>query len=110
VKNPLEKLDLKTWPDVLLAIFVLPFTIAFTALFPETSRDFAIPIVLIISGMLFFGLAGKISYYRFRDNTIKGNSNAWFSGWRHSILGNSIALVGVAQVLLGLIFIFMGTR
>lgn len=101
VKNPLEKLELKTWPDVLLAILAIPFLIAFGAIFLETTRSFATPITLIIAGIIFWGLAGKISYYRFHDKSIKGNMNAWFSGWRHSFLGDSIAVIGIALILTG---------
>lgn len=107
MKNPLEKLELKTWPDILLAMVALPFVISFGAMFPISTRSFAVPITLIVAGIVLFGIAGKLSYHRYHDKSTAGNSNTWVAGWRHSFLGNSIATIGISLVVAGAVAIFI---
>lgn len=99
--NPLKSLELKTWPDVMLAISSVPFLIAFSAIFAESTKALAIPIAILLAGVICFGVAGKVAYYRYRNSSIRGNVNAWFSGWRHSLLADSLALVGFLLIVFG---------
>lgn len=101
VDSPLKSIELKTWPDILLAICAVPFIIAFSAMFVDSTKTFAVSVTILVDGLLSFGLGGKIAYYRFRDSEIGGNMNAWFSGWRHSILADTLAILGVLLISLG---------
>jgi hypothetical protein len=102
--NPLKNIELETWPDFLLAIAGLAFIISLTSLLSGSAV--AAPTTLIFSGIFSFGVGGKISYYRFRDSNIKRNKNAWFSGWRHSLLADSFAVIGVVLIIIGLAIIY----
>jgi len=57
-------------------------------------NDLAKAVSMVLGGTVLFGLGGKIAHYKYRDPNIKGNANAWFSGWRHSVLADGLAIVG----------------
>lgn len=60
---------------------------------------------ILFGGFVFLGLGGKIAHYKFRDPKITGNSNAWFSGWRHSFLANIFAIAGISMIFLAIYFL-----
>ena len=99
--NPFKNIQLKDWPDFLLAISGLSFVVSLIALFGGSS--FADEFLLVFGGLVLFGIGGKVAHYRFRDAAIKGNSNAWFPGWRHSVLADSFAAFGVLLIVLAVI-------
>lgn len=110
VENPFKNIQLKDWPDFLLAISGVSFIVSLIALFGGSS--FAAALVLVFGGFVLFGIGGKAAHYRFRDSSIKGNSNAWFSGWRHSLLADSLAGSGVLLIVAAVIWFcvrFVGT-
>ncbi|AUD78734.1 hypothetical protein CW740_05505 [Kangiella profundi] len=106
VDNPLKSLELKTWPDVMLAISSVPFLISFGAMFVDSTKAFAVPITILIAGILCFGIGAKLAYYRYRDSNIEGNINAWFAGWRHSFLADFFAFIGFLLIFLGIIKLY----
>ena len=106
VDNPLKSLELKTWPDILLAVCSIPFLLSFGAMFADSTKNFAIPITLLVSGIMCFGLGGKLAHYRYRDSSVKGNMNAWFSGWKHSLMADGLAALGLALIGLGIYKVF----
>lgn len=85
----------------MLSISGASYVASLIALFGGSS--FTSFFVLIFGGLVLFGVGGKIAHYRFRDATIKGNSNAWFPGWRHSFLADSFAVLGVLLVIISII-------
>lgn len=101
MENPFKNIQLKDWPDFLLAISGVTFVVSLIALFGGSS--FAGLLVLTFGGLVLFGIGGKIAHYRFRDATIQGNSNAWFSGWRHSLLADCFAALGILLVVIAII-------
>lgn len=105
MENPLKSIELKTWPDFLLAVSGMAVMISLTALF--AGSDHALIATILFAGIFLFGIGGKISYYRYRDSSVKGNMNAWFSGWRHSILSDSLAFIGIALIVLSLVLIYL---
>ena len=58
----------------------------------------ALRLSLGFGGLVLFGIGGKAAHYKYRDPSIKGNSNAWFSGWRHSFLADTLAALGLVFV------------
>jgi len=107
VGNPFNNTQLKEWPDFLLAFSGVSFVVSLMAMFSGSS--IGLPCALIFGGLVLFGVGGKVAHYRFRDSGIKGNGNAWFSGWRHSLLADSFAGIGVVLVLLAAFLIYLRT-
>lgn len=104
MENPFKNIQLKDWPDFLLAITGVSFVTSLIALFGDSS--FASLFVLTFGGLALLGIGGKIAHYRFRDPTIKGNSNAWFPGWRHSLLADCFAGLGILLVVVAVILFY----
>lgn len=104
MENPFRNIQLKDWPDFLLAITGFSFVISLIALFGGSA--FAGLFVLAFGGLVLFGIGGKVAHYRFRDATIKGNSNAWFPGWRHSLLADCFAGLGMLLVIVAAIWFY----
>ena len=77
LENPFRNIQLKDWPDFLLAVSGVSFVVSLIAFFGGSSS--AVPFVLVFGGLVLFGIGGKIAHYRFRDGAIKGNSNALVS-------------------------------
>ncbi|WP_440997545.1 hypothetical protein [Arhodomonas sp. SL1] len=98
MENPFKNIELKFWPDFLLAISGLAFVVSVAAMYSGATLARSLSVGFF--GLVLFGIGGKISHHRFRDPNIRENSNAWFSGWRHSMLANLFAAIGVIIVLL----------
>lgn len=96
MENPLKNIELKVWPDFLLAVSAVCLVMAVGSLLAGV--PIALPLSPLFGGIFVFAIAAKISHYRFRDRSIKGNSNAWFSGWRHSVLADGLAVGGIGLI------------
>lgn len=96
MSNPFSGIELKTWPDFLLAISGALLVAATVAMF--AGNELALRLSAGFGGLVLFGIGGKVAHYKFRDPTIKGNGNAWFSGWRHSLLADIFAASGVVLI------------
>lgn len=105
MNNPFRNIQLKDWPDFLLAISGVSFVLSLVALFGGLS--IAAMIVPVFGGLVLFGIGGKIAHYRYRDASIIGNSNAWFAGWRHSFLADIFAGLGVFLILIAAVWFFV---
>jgi len=99
IPNPLKGAPLKDWPDyplvlggVLLTVFVLTWLKGV----PYTDE-----LATVTLGVWFFALGGKIAHYRKRDKDVEGNANAWFPAWRHSVLADILAVIGLILMALG---------
>lgn len=65
-------------------------------------NELALRLSLGFGGLVLFGIGGKAAHYKYRDGSIKGNSNAWFSGWRHSFLADTLAALSIVLVCLSI--------
>lgn len=90
----------KEWPDFVLVAAGCVLTLAVPSLF--AGHRLAPGLALLATGAFVFGLAGKITFYKYRDPSVRGNINAWFSGWRHSWIGNIAALSGITLIVFGI--------
>lgn len=96
MNNPFTNIELKVWPDFLLAISGVLLVAAVVVMF--AGNELALRLSLGFGGLVLFGIGGKAAHYKYRDPSIKGNSNAWFSGWRHSFLADIFAALGIVLV------------
>jgi len=95
-----EKFIPKEWPDFVLVVAVGVLLLIVPHLF--AGHRLAPGMAFLATGTFVFGLAGKLSFYKYRDPSVIGNTNAWFSGWRHSWIGNIFALIGITLIALGI--------
>lgn len=98
MQNPLANIKLQSWPDFVLAISGTAFLVSLPFVL-GTCR--AIALAVLFCGGFIFGLGGKIAHYRYRDSSVPGNANAWFPGWRHSLLADSLAMIGLVITFIG---------
>lgn len=105
MNNPFSGIELKTWPDFLLAISGTLLVASVVAMF--SGNDLALRLSVGFGGFVLSGIGGKIAHYKFRDSSVKGNANAWFSGWRHSFLADIFAVTGVALILFSGLLIYV---
>lgn len=100
MESPFKNIELKHWPDFLLAISGAAFLASLVALYSDV--QIAKYLSIFFFGFVLFGIGGKIAHYKYRDPNIGGNVNAWFSGWKHSLLADSFALFGVILIVLSI--------
>ena len=107
--NPLRNIQLKEWPDFVMAISGVSLVSSVVGMLSGVKLGY--PCTLMFGGAFLFGLGGRIAHFKYRDASVKGNSNAWFSGWRHTTLADSFALLGVSMVLFAIYtFYTVGTQ
>lgn len=97
VENPLRNIQLKIWPDFLMAAagFLLVISVIISLL---AGSQLSGSCALLFGGGFLFGIGGKLAHYRYRDPNVKGNSNAWFAGWRHGPLADTFAGIGLILI------------
>lgn len=94
------------WPDAWLAMFgtaIVPVS-GFAAADPVPIK---LSILMTLFGLVLFGLGGKIAHYIERDKTLP--SNVWFSKWRHGLMQNIFASVGLVLTVVGFAFVVILT-
>lgn len=96
MESPFKSIKLKYWPDFLLAISGSAFVVSLVAMYSGIA--FAQKLSVGFFGFVLFGIGGRIAHYQFRGPSIRGNNNAWFSGWRHSPLADFFAIAGIVLV------------
>jgi hypothetical protein len=99
VTNPFKNIRVKYWPDYLLAVTGTCFII--TVLTYLTGIDRAFPLMVIFGGLILFGIGGEIAHYRYSIKGYGGMVSQQFSGWRHTFLANSFALLGILLTFYG---------
>lgn len=100
MENPLKNIQLKDWPDFLLAVSGASLCVSVIAILSGSALGASY--ALLFGGVFLFGVGGKIAHYKYRDPDIKGNINAWFTGWRHGLLADSFAIIGILLVFLAI--------
>ena len=102
MKNPFSNIELKTWPDFLLAISGISFVMTLGAMIsgiylPGGTLGW----VALMAGVVLFGIAGKQAHYRRHDKKL----NKWISAWRFNALSNIFVFASLALIL-GAIYVF----
>lgn len=106
--NPFKSIQVKVWPDFLLAISGSSFTILLIAL--ATNKDLpgsTLGWMVMFGGLVIFGFGAKKSHYKAHIKGIKGVKGIWVSKWNHSFLSDLFALIGVFLIIFS-IAIFSG--
>lgn len=102
MSDPFKNIELKYWPDFLLAVsgtfsvMVLGALIAGIVL-PGGTLGW----VLMFLGVVAFGIAGKNAHYRRHDKKI----HKWVSAWRPNFLSNIFILVSLGLIA-GSVYVF----
>ncbi|MDR4516628.1 MAG: hypothetical protein MRK00_04485 [Nitrosomonas sp.] len=101
--NPFKNIQLKYWPDYLLAITGVSFLVLLVGMISGRQIPGGIVYwVILFGGLVSFGIGAQIAHYRAHLKEIEGNINIWVSKWRHTILADSFAVIGVILVLYAL--------
>lgn len=103
MSNPFDNIQLKHWPDFLLALSGVSFTMAFWALIggivlPGGTLGW----VFALAGVVSFGIAGKIAHYQRHDKAIY----KWVSAWRNNWLSNMFLIVTML-LLVSSVYVFI---
>lgn len=85
------------WPDAWLAIFgtALVPVIGVAAADPSHQK---LTFLAGVFGLVLFGIGAKKAHYVERDKSLPGS--VWVSKWRHGLLQNTFAALGIALVAL----------
>ncbi|WP_115718825.1 hypothetical protein [Gallaecimonas mangrovi] len=95
MSNPFKNIELKYWPDFVLAISGISFVMVLGALIAGvTLPGGTLGWVLLFFGVIAFGVAGKHAHYRRHDKEI----HKWVSAWRASFLSNILVLVSLGLI------------
>lgn len=108
VENPFRNIQLKNWPDFWLAITGIAFVVVLTGLvagqqLPGGSATW----VMLFGGFVMFGIGAQKAHYKAHLKGVEGNINVWVSKWRHSLLADLFAVIGVLLVLCAVV-LFLG--
>lgn len=103
--NIFANVRIQYWPDYLLVVSGTLLLASTTAMF--SGIEYSGLVSLLLGGVFVFGIGAQIAHFRYRDKSVNGNANAWFSGWRHSFLADAFSLIGVAIVGVAAYFIYV---
>ncbi|MDO6725158.1 hypothetical protein Q4560_17970 [Celeribacter halophilus] len=95
----LKYMKLKAWPDYLFAVSASGLVVL-VGIFQATETEFALSVFLLLLGMCLVSLAGKVAVYKARLS-VDGNMNVWVERWRHGIVQDFIALLGLGLATFG---------
>lgn len=103
MSNPFSNIELKHWPDFVLAISGISFVMVLAALISSTNLPGGtLGWVTLMAGVVCFGIAGKHAHYRRHDKDI----HKWISAWRMSVLSNILVVIAFGLIS-GSVYIFV---
>ncbi|MBE9516435.1 MAG: hypothetical protein IME93_05605 [Proteobacteria bacterium] len=91
--NPFKNIRIKYWPDYLLAVVGTCTIAAVIAYLADSNR--ALPLMEIFGGLTLFGIGGEIAHYVYSKKGYGGMVSQHFSGWRHTLLADLFAVIGL---------------
>ncbi len=108
MENPFKNIQLKNWPDFLLAISGVSFVLVLGALVADQKLPGGtVAWAMLFGGLVIFGIGAQKAHYKTHIKNIKGNANVWVSKWRHSLLADAFAGVGLLLILFAIRYFFV---